>query len=133
MPAQEFGVGTIPRVAWHIHRLPVERIVGVAVVILIPKSAADFCPHVRRDREVAFVEQPVQVRSEENAVANLVRTALAERKDVTGLEDRQRMLTGDRAAPVVGVSDSNAERLLAKSRTDERGCTVPRRRLEQEG
>ena len=63
-------------------------------------------------RDVAAVEEFVEVGAEEEAVVDRVRFDVGEVADVGGLEDRQGALAGDGAAALVGVEDGNAEAVL---------------------
>jgi len=63
---------------------------------IILELAAHPEPVVRGHRHVARIEEPVDVRAEEQPVVQPVLTALLDRPDVGRVESRQRLLAGDR-------------------------------------
>jgi hypothetical protein len=68
---------------------------------------------VRRHRDVSGVEEPVDVRAEEQAVRHIVRAFVRVRPDVGRLEDRERVLAAHRAGAAVSARHPDAEHALA--------------------
>src|SRR5690606_8048473 len=83
------------------HLRSMKRVVRQTVSIILLEARADFHPMLRRDRQVALIEQPVQIGTEQNAVAHVVRTMLRVRLDVRRFQCWQRMLLGDSTGPSV--------------------------------
>lgn len=65
--------------------LAVVEVVDLAVAEVLAQAAADLDVMVRRDRDVAVVEQCVDVGAQEDAVGDLVRAVGGVRADVRGL------------------------------------------------
>jgi hypothetical protein len=72
-------------------------VVVAAVLELLADSPADFDLHGRCDRDVALVEQRVQVAAEEDSVADEVHAGLRMRLDVSCIERRERALASSPA------------------------------------
>ena len=87
-------------------------VVVFAVVEVFFEAAADADLAVRRDGDVAAVEERVNVGAQEQAVVDAVRSVAGDRADVCCLQDGQRLLVRDRAAAFVGLHDQRLERAL---------------------
>jgi hypothetical protein len=82
---------------------------------------------VRRHRDVSGVEEPVDVRAEEQAVRHIVRAFVRVRPDVGRLEDRERVLAAHGAGAAIGARDGDAERALSEAGANELRLAVARR------
>ena len=82
---------------------------------LVAQMMADPERQVGADRHVAEVEEAMQVPAQRDAVRHLVRPAGRPRADVRRVDDRERVLGGDRALLPVGVEDREAEARLASA------------------
>jgi hypothetical protein len=129
VPLQRLPVRLADWVAGHPDALAVEGHVGLAVVEVVLQAAADEEAAVGGDSDVALVVEAVDVGAEEEAVVEAVLASLADREDVGGVQDRQRLLSGHRAATLVAVRHQHAESALAQPATDGDGISVDPRQL----
>ena len=88
---------------------PFQLVVHPTVGVVVTKLAARGQPHVRSDRHVPEIEEPVQVTSERNAVRDRMRFANRAGSDVRGIDHRQRMLCGHGALLPVGIEHCESE------------------------
>ena len=105
MPVEEFAAWLKRERSWHADRHTVVPVVLAPIVVVVLQARAHFKHEVGCDRDVAKVEEPVHIRSQQDAVACVMGTALTERPDVCRLENRQRVLMGDSACTVIGSND----------------------------
>lgn len=105
-------------------RRAVHGVILAPVLEFLADAPAHLETPVRRHRDIAAIEQLVNIAAEQKAVADFVRAALAVGADMGRFQGRQRPLAGDGAAAIVGIGDGNAERSLPEARRDERGLAV---------
>ena len=84
-----------------------QRIVGPTVFKVDLQSAADFEAVVACDGDVALIEEPVDIRPQEQPVRYPVFAALRVGADVGRFEGGQRVLAGDRAGATVSLDDAD--------------------------
>lgn len=84
-------------------------VVVATVIELLFDAAADFDMHGRGDRDVAFVEQGVEIAAEEKAISDEVLAAFGVGLDVRGIERGEGALVGHGAAALVGICYQHAE------------------------
>jgi hypothetical protein len=96
----------------------------VAVLEFSTKTAAHLDMQIRGDCHVPEIEQPMEVRLKQKAVADLVRATLAVRNNMRGLQHGQRVFVRDGARTLVRVSDSDSEGALPKPRAHQHGVPV---------
>lgn len=99
-------------------RLAIQRIVMAAVVELFADPAADLDLIVERHREVALIEEIMEIGAEQQAIVHFVRTTFSIRLDVASREGRKRPLSCDGTPAGVGVCDLDSECTLTKPRLD---------------
>lgn len=78
MPTKEFAGGAMLERCWRTNGLIIQGIVRPPVAVILAKPDAGFDSHVGSDREIALVEQAMQVRPEQQAVADVVRSFFGE-------------------------------------------------------
>lgn len=74
--------------------------------------------HVRGDRDIAGIEQAMDVSPEQQAVAGLVVTTVAVWADVCGLERWQGALLADGAAAFINIGYHHAQGAVTQSRPE---------------
>ena len=120
MPVQAVAGGAQRRIVGQDRkRLVVQAVICLAVVILLADAVADVDAVVGIDGDQALVEQLVEVHPQQHAVGDFMGAALGERIDVGGLQDLERVFTGNRAAALVCVGDEHLERALPQARLDQ--------------
>ncbi len=97
--------------------MAVEGVVIAPILEFRPNAAADLNHVVIGDRQVAQVEEVVQVGTQQEAVVDLVRAVFRIALVVRGLQSGKRALTGHGAAPLVGVGDQEPKCPLPKARS----------------
>ena len=100
--------------------MSMKRIVISAVLKFFLKAATDFDTVVGGNRDVATVEKPVDVASEQQAVMDCMRAALSIGLDMGGFKCRKRMFFGNRTGASIGIRDRDLEGALAQARPDGR-------------
>jgi len=98
--------------------ISMKRIIIAAVLKFFLKTAADFDSVVGGNSDVATVEKPVDVASEQQAVMDCMRATLSIRHYMRGFESRKRMFFGNRAGALIGIRDRDLEGVLAQARPD---------------
>lgn len=93
--------------------LSVVRVVSPSVVPVGAQAIADADFIVRRDADVALIEEGVELFGEEEAVLDMVAARSEVRLDVRCVEDGTRVLTGYRAAAIVSSEEAKTESALA--------------------
>lgn len=91
------------------------RIVATAVLVIVAKSVADFQSKTGHDRDVPRVEQPVEIGTEQEPVADLVRSIIREGTNVRRFKGGQGVLVGDGARPTVRVENRDTKRALSEA------------------
>jgi len=99
--------------------MPSEGIIRPTVFEFFFQAAADFDLIFRSNRNVAAVEEAMEIAPKEEAVVHCMRSRLIEGLDVGGFEGGQRMLLRDRAGTVISIRDHDPEGPLAEARSDE--------------
>src|SRR5688572_13351849 len=132
VPSQKVDARRVTRRGGNGHRGPVERIVRSAVSIVLLEPRTDLEPVLRCNRDVALIEEPVQVGPKQNAIADIVGTMLRVRLDVRSLQSGQRMLLCDRTRPRVRIHHGDTEDSLAKPWLNQLWRAVAKRILANE-
>jgi hypothetical protein len=91
-----------------------------AVVEVVFELAAGAELVVWSYRDVAGVEEPMNVRSEKEAVIDAVLSFLSHGLDMSGFEGRQCFLASNSTVTFVRVCDKNAKRPLTETLPDQR-------------
>src|SRR5579883_2746654 len=99
--------------------MAVHRVVMTAILEVVFEPPADLEATLIADRDIAKVEQAMNVGPEQKAVRDVVRAAVCVRPDMGGIQDRQGPLAGDRAAALVYIRHRDAECPLAKPRANQ--------------
>jgi len=73
----------------HQKPLAVQSVVLLAVVKVLSDVVTDLYPQVLGQRQVALVQQDVQVRAQQDAIAETMRPRLGDRLDVRRAQDRE--------------------------------------------
>ena len=89
--------------------ISIERIIIAAVFKFVTEAAADFDAVVRGHRDIAAVEESVDVATEQKAVIDFMWAAISVRFNVGGLEGGQRMLLRNSTCAAVSIRDANEE------------------------
>lgn len=126
MPLKGLSIGTVVSAGREPDGLSSQIVIVPTILKILPKALAHDKPVVSIYRHVAAIEEFVDIGAKEQAVANFMLAAGAVRADVRSIEDRQRALARDCAAPPVAVSDSNPERALTKAWSHEPWIAVSR-------
>jgi hypothetical protein len=87
---------------------PLKRTVTSAVLVFLPKAGADLEVQILRDGRIARVEQPVEIRPEQQTIANLVRSVMRVRADVGRFERREGVLSRNGASATVSIEDGDS-------------------------
>ena len=95
MPSQRVGVGAVYGLAWSVDGLSVQGIVVLAVFELSLDALADLKVKVGRHSHVAGVEEAVDVSAQQQAVAGLMRAAVAVGADMGGFQGEIWAKVGD--------------------------------------
>src|SRR4029077_1659951 len=111
---QRISIRSAGGVSWHPDTLVVRAADALAVVEVILEAAADEEAAVRGDGDVALIVEAMDVGTEEKAVVEAVLAPFADRKDVSGVQDRQGLLSGDRATTLIVIRHQHAEGALAQ-------------------
>src|SRR5262245_12165885 len=98
-----------------------QRIVRPPIAVLLLEAGTHNETQVIVHRDVPLVEEAVQIRPEKQAIIDQVGSASRVGLDVRCLENGERVLSGDGARALIGVSHENAERALSKSRENRDG------------
>ena len=93
-----------------------KQVVLLAVVEFLVDPPTDFDAVVRRDGEVATVEQPVEIAAQKKSIVDAVPTFGRIGPDMRCLKNRKNLLPGDGTPALVRVCNQNAEGSLAQSR-----------------
>nr|WP_245775405.1 hypothetical protein [Nonomuraea wenchangensis] len=123
MPLEKLGVGPVARSGRDVDLLAGSAVELLAVAELLAQSGADQQSVLGVDRQVAAVEQRVQVRTEKQAVVQAMFAARRDRPNVGGLQDRTDPVTTDRAPAFVRVQHHGLECLLAEPAGASRGSS----------
>jgi len=126
VPAQELRIRTVCHSSRQGDLPPVHRVVCLAVLPFPREPLAHHEAVIGGHRDVARVEQPVNVRPQQETVHDFMRSIGPVGPNVGGFQDRERMLAADRACAVVSACDCHAEATLPEPRPDELCCAVPR-------
>jgi hypothetical protein len=102
-----------------------ELVVGPAVLVVVSQRVAYGKPMVGPNRDVAEIEESMQVPAQRNAVANRVFAAHPPRADVRSFENRKRVLCRDGTRLAVGIKHRDSKRALSEARLDQLRITVP--------
>src|SRR5690606_32495560 len=95
VPAQETRIRMIDGFAGQRGQcLPMQAVIRLAIEILIADPATDSNLQIRLDRNQPRIEELVEVRSEEQAVVDVVGALVRVWEDVGRLQRRQRVLPG---------------------------------------
>jgi hypothetical protein len=113
--------------------LAMQRIVGVAVVIIVTQTRAHLKSEVFGHRHVPLIQQPMQIGTEQKAILHIVRPALREGHDVGGLQRREGVLARDRTGSLVSLRDGDPERALSQARHHESWVAIPGKRSSADG
>lgn len=114
MPDQELPVRLFVRRQGQMVQCPaMERIIRPAVGEFLLEPAAYLDLVFRRDRDIASIEQAVEIAPQQEAVLYGMRAVLGERLDVGGFESGQGMFRGNGAGTFVSVRYQNPECPLA--------------------
>src|SRR5581483_11491885 len=97
-------------------RRTVISVVLAPVLVLLLDSTAHLDLESFVDRDIALVEQNMQIGPKEQSVRDEVRARLGVGLDMRGLEDRQRALAGDGATPAIRLGDQDPECPLPETR-----------------
>ena len=97
----------------------VQLIVDAPVLPVVLQPATDPEPVIRGNGHVAPVEEGVDVRAEQQAVADVMYAALRHRPDVGGLEHRECLLPAYSTVPLIGIGDGDPKSTLAETRAVE--------------
>ena len=119
VPGQGIGIGAPVRLRGCVNGMTMERVVVPSILELFADAPANLKSQVWRYRDVAGVEQAMNVATQEKPVGCLVRAAVTVGADMGGLQGWQCPLLGDRAAPLVNVGDQDPERPLPEAGTNE--------------
>jgi len=114
VPLEEIAPWLRLGASWNPEGATLELVVVFAVVEVGLQPPADPHTMVRSDRDVPAIEQRVDIRSEQEPVAETMTTPVRDRPDVRGLQYRQGLLLCDRAAALIRVRDQDAERPLSQ-------------------
>jgi len=109
-----------------------KRVVAAPVAIVITQPSSHLQSQLWCHRDVAGIEQPVEVRSQQQSITNLVWAFMRIRPDVGSFECRQRVLARHRTGPAIGVEDCNAKRCLTKPGSDEARIAIAGARLRRD-
>src|SRR5688572_16216424 len=132
VPSQKADARRVSRRGGNGHRGPVERIVRSAVSIILLEPRTDLEPVLRRYRDVALIEEPVQVGPKQNAITDVVRTMLRVWLDVRSFQCRRRVLLRHSTRTRVRVDHGDTEDALAQPRLNQLWRAVARRILANE-
>lgn len=124
MPLDQLRIGFFDQVSRREYLLPVEWVVGSAVVVVVLEAATDLEMMMAGDGNVALVEEAVNVGTQEQAVGDGVLPSFGVGFDMGGLKHGQGMLVGDGTGSLVGIGDTDPEAALAKARAGENGFSV---------
>jgi hypothetical protein len=69
----------------------VKWVVAPPIVVVAAQTRAHLEAELGRDGDVASVEEPMQIRAEQESIANIMRTLVSIRADVRRLEGGKRM------------------------------------------
>ena len=97
----------------------VEWIIRPAVFEFFFEAAADLDLVFGRDRNIAAVEETMEIAPKEQAVVDGMRPAFVKGLDVCGFESRQGMFLCYRACTMVGIGNHDPESPLAEARANE--------------
>lgn len=107
------GVRMVVRTPWECNQLTVERIVSPAVLEVLSESIAHDEMVLGIYRDVALVEESVNIAAEEDPVGDLVDAFIGVRPNVRGLQHRKGVLGGNGAGAPVGSHHLRPENTLA--------------------
>lgn len=124
MPLKSLSIRAVAGASRQPDCLPGQIVVMPTIPKILAKALAHDKPVISVYRHVAAIEEFVDIGAKEQAVANFMSAASAIRADVSGIEDRQRTLACDCAAPIVAVSDSKPKRPLTKAWSHESWIAV---------
>jgi hypothetical protein len=103
-----------------------KRIVTSAVLVVLPKAGTDLEVQILRDGRIARLEQPVEIRPEQQTIANLVRSVMRVLADVGRFERRKGVLSRNGASTTVSIEDGDSESSLTETGLNETRFTVAR-------
>src|SRR6266850_1382515 len=109
VPPEQLYVWVITLTAWQLYGLAIEGIIGATILEICLEFLTHVKLAVRADRNVAHVEQPMDVTPKQEAVWNLVRPVLRVWPDMRCLKDGQRVFHGDRACAAIRFGHSQAK------------------------
>jgi hypothetical protein len=95
--------------------LPAQAVIRAAVVEVELEALADYQALVFIDRDVATIEESMEIGAQRDAIAGAVRPAVSERPDVGGIQDRQRVLLRHCTGTIIRVENLHPEDPLADS------------------
>src|SRR5262245_44269985 len=110
-----------------------EWIVCSAVRELLAKALTDLEPQICCHGDVSLIEQPVEIRAQQQTIRDFVRAVEVIWLDVGGFKHRKRVFLSDGATPSVCLGNSDAEGALSEARAHEEGSSVPRCGLSKKG
>jgi len=129
VPFQKFLVWSIRWLAGDLQTRSVKWVVAPPIVVVAAQTRAHFETELGCDGEVASVEEPMEICSEQESIANIMRTVVGIRADVRRLEGGKRMLFSDGAGARVRVKNCNAKRGLSETRLHHARVAVTRTML----
>ena len=88
-------------------------------------TSTDFNTVIQSHREVALIEQIMEIGAQEDSVARKMRSKLAVRLDVRCLQRGQSLLPSDRASPIVDVCDCDSKGTLPQPWLHEVWFAIP--------
>ena len=106
VPRQRIPIRPILSPRWRHDLLAMQRIIVAPVFEFLADPFAHLKAQVGRDRDVAGIEQAVDVAPQQQAIARLVAAAVAIGADVGGLQRRKRPLLRDDAAALIDAVTS---------------------------
>src|SRR2546428_1266329 len=116
VPVDEFGRRAIYLLGRnYLQLLAMQRVVNSAILILSFDSRTHFDMKISRDGQVPLIKKDVKVRPEKQAIADIIRSCMRVWFDVSGLQDRKRMLSGNRTATLVSFGHKNPKCALTKT------------------
>jgi len=119
VPGQGIGIGPQPDIRRHVDCVAMKRVIVPAVFELLSDAPADLEAQIGYDRDVACIEQAMNVPPQKQSVPCLVLATIAIGPDMGSLQRRQRPFLRYRAAPSIDVRDEHPECILPEARTNE--------------
>src|SRR5688572_7228049 len=103
MPFEHQPVRSMLKAGREPYSRPFEFVVVLTIVKIVLKPSAHLKLKGRCDSDIASIEERMHVRSKQETVSNLVYSTRANWLDVSGIQNREGLLSRDGAPPLVHV------------------------------